>query len=111
MGLLLAVLYRYWHLFRRHLSEYLMLWVIPLLFALAVTYLPTVVSSPQQVLARARAVTGLELRSEQELLTYSKGIRVPDEPVYDAASTMPKLDAKDHEESLRYIGKIKGFVI
>ncbi len=48
---------------------------------------------------------------KRELVTYSKGIRVPEEPVYDAASTMPKLDAKDHEESLRYIGKIKGFVI
>ncbi|RLG22049.1 hypothetical protein DRN74_01395 [Candidatus Micrarchaeota archaeon] len=48
---------------------------------------------------------------KQQLITYSKGIRVPDEPVYDTEVSMPKLDAKDHEESLRYIGKIKGFVI
>ena len=73
MGLksvILAIAYREYIFFKRFFSEYVVSWVIPLLFALAIVFLPTTVASSTAVTRRFSTVLGGGY-SFEDILIYS----------------------------------------
>ncbi len=73
MGLksvILAIAYREYIFFKRFFSEYVVSWVIPLLFALAIVFLPTTIASRGAVVRRFATVLGSGY-SFQDILIYS----------------------------------------
>lgn len=73
MGLksvILAIAYREYIFFKRFFSEYVVSWVIPLLFALAIVFLPTTIASKGAVIRKFSTVLGSGY-SFQDILIYS----------------------------------------
>ncbi len=60
-SVIVALVYREVTLFKRLFSEYLMIWFIPLLFSLAVVFLPTTMFKGEEVIKRVSYVLGTEL--------------------------------------------------
>ncbi len=69
-SVILAIAYREYIFFKRFFSEYVVSWVIPLLFALAIVFLPTTIASSTAVTRRFSTVLGSGY-SLQDILIYS----------------------------------------
>ncbi len=69
-SLVLAILYREFAFFKRLFSEYFVVWFIPLLFSLAVVFLPTTIFERSAVVSRISYILGVEM-SFSEILLYS----------------------------------------
>ena len=73
MGLksvILAILYRDLAFFKRWISEYLVLWMIPMIFSLAVVFLPATLFESSAVVQRVSSVLGAKL-SLRDVLLYA----------------------------------------
>ncbi len=67
-SVVMAVLYRDTRVLKRRMYAMISLYIIPIIFSLAIVYAPAAVTSPSQVLQRFRLLTNLPIENLSELL-------------------------------------------